>query len=374
MVALMATRPATMRALALRGRCGFASARLWSPSDLTLFAESPWAAWLERLVREEPSHDLAAARDPPDAFSELLGRKGADAEEAVLIASRRLGHRIIDLSDVGGPLHTRVDATVSAIAEHPDIIYQAPLQGGGFYGVADFLVRVPGRDVEYMVWDAKLGRRARPSQVLQLCCYSEMLALLQPAPPEWAGLVLGGRTPLPLRLASYAALYRHVRGRFLATQAAFDASRLPEPPAPTDNAGRWSGLAAAELEQKDDLRLVAGLGRRQATRLRAAGVPTACALVEIEPGRSVPGISAGVLQRLRRQARLQRQAHHTPDEPPPFEVLPGAARWGGALAALPPPDDADVFFDLEGFPCLSWNRTGRRASAGTEPSPSRRCF
>ena len=211
-----------------------ARGRLWSPSDLTLYAESPWAAWFERLSREEPSHRLVGACDPTDAFSDLLGRKGAEAEAAVLHASHRMGQSIIDLSAVRGPLGARVEATARAIAEEPDIIYQAPLLGGGFYGIADFLVRLPRADeyhpAQYMVWDAKLGSRARPSQVLQLCCYSEMLERLQGGAPEWAGLILGGNRPLTLRLDSYSALYRHMRGRFLESQAPHHQSRANSHP------------------------------------------------------------------------------------------------------------------------------------------------
>lgn len=103
--------------------------RLWSPSDLALFAESPWAAWLERLTREEPSHRLAASFDPPDAFSDLLGRKGIEAEVELLRRSCRMGRRVIDLSALTGTRNSKVEATVCAMAEKPDIIYQAPLQG-----------------------------------------------------------------------------------------------------------------------------------------------------------------------------------------------------------------------------------------------------
>ena len=31
----------------------------------------------------------------------------------------------------------------------------------------------------YTVWDAKLSRRERPQQILQLCCYAEMLGEIQ---------------------------------------------------------------------------------------------------------------------------------------------------------------------------------------------------
>eukprot|EP00966_Prymnesium_polylepis_P075527 1751661-Prymnesium_polylepis.1 len=287
-----------------------ATGRLWSPSDLTLYAESPWAAWLERLARDAPAHPLASASDAPDVFLEMLGRKGGESERAVLRASvQQAENRLVDLSGVRGSTAERVAATARAIAEAPAVIYQAPLSGGGFYGVADFLVRLPpssaadntaasdgAAGARYMVWDAKLGRRARSSQLLQLCCYSEMLAALQGGEAEWAGLVLGGSQPLALHLSSYTALYRRIKARFLDAQRSFDATSMPEVPGPGGSSGRWSELAAKELLGRDDLRLVAGLGTRQATRLRAAGIDTATALAECVGAPAVSGVSPPVVR------------------------------------------------------------------------------
>ena len=222
----LARRSTEPRALAGGGAVGGASVnKLWSPSDLTVFAESPWVSWLERLAREAPSHPLVAEVDPPDAFLQMLGRKGVESETAVLRALESQGRTIVDLSSVvGGAPASRVAATAAALADAPDVIYQAPLSSSaGFFGVADFLVRIDaaaaaqdapsGASAQYMIWDAKLARAPRPSQALQLCCYAEMLSELQGAPVERVGLILGA-TPLVLRVASYASLYRRTRDRF----------------------------------------------------------------------------------------------------------------------------------------------------------------
>ena len=122
--------------------------RLWSPSDLTTYAESPWVSWLERLAREQPSNPLVQFADESDSFLELLGRKGEESEAAVLAALRSQdgGHDLIDLSSVRGSPEERVAATAEALSQRPSIIYQAPLMGGGFFGVADFLVRIGSGD------------------------------------------------------------------------------------------------------------------------------------------------------------------------------------------------------------------------------------
>ena len=60
----------------------------------------------------------------------------------------------------------------------------------GFRGTADFLVRIDhgsagdgSSSYGYQVWDAKLSKQAKPSHVLQLCAYQEMVERLWP-PPE----------------------------------------------------------------------------------------------------------------------------------------------------------------------------------------------
>lgn len=218
-----------------------ATTRLWSPSELVQFTESPWASWLERLSRDHPEHEWASRADPPDQMLEMLARKGHQAEGAVL---RDLfldrGLRLVDLSGQKGTAAERAEATAAAMREGVDVIYQAPLLKPPFYGVADFVIRAdleaawasqaeaPGMTAPnvaapsgtasvpngalapveasgatslYTVWDAKLSRRERPGQLLQLCCYAEMLGDFQGGVvPEAVALLLGGRSPQLLRV------------------------------------------------------------------------------------------------------------------------------------------------------------------------------
>lgn len=56
--------------------------RLYSnPSDLMLFVNSPFAAWMERLAREQPSHPVILIAPPEqDAMMSMLAAKGQEAE------------------------------------------------------------------------------------------------------------------------------------------------------------------------------------------------------------------------------------------------------------------------------------------------------
>src|SRR3982750_2279596 len=78
--------------------------------------------------------------------------------------------------------------TVEAMRAGHHVIYQAPLSGAGWHGLADFLGRVPNPvgeqpnelgDYHYEVVDTKLSQEARGSAILQLCVYSEIVSRLQ---------------------------------------------------------------------------------------------------------------------------------------------------------------------------------------------------
>ena len=89
------------------------------------------------------------------------------------------------------------------------------------------------------------------------------------------------------------------------------------------------------------------LSREQVRKLATVGVTTMAGLGATADDLVVPGIGSGPLHRLQVQARLQvrgRDDGSIPVEP----VAPVEAERG--LAALPPPDPGDLFYDIEGDP------------------------
>ena len=113
------------------------------------------------------------------------------------------------------------EATLVAMREGADVIYQAVLFEGRCLGYADFLRRVEQPSElgpwSYEVWDTKLARHAKASAVLQLSMYSEIVKALQGRAPEEMHLALGGvmREKISLRVADYAAYYRSVAHDFV---------------------------------------------------------------------------------------------------------------------------------------------------------------
>ena len=233
------------------------------------------------------------------------------------------------------------------------VIYQAHLVAGGWGGYPDFLFRCPGGDCRcrgwhYTPWDTKLARSAKPGHLIQLCAYADMLKALRGVLPSELVFVLGHGEERPYPTGHFFHYYRRLRRAFADFQAAWDRSRPPEPG--LDRTwGRWEKTAEALLERSDHLSRVANITRGQIGRLEEAGIATLGALAECEAGRRVSKVSDQVFERLRAQARLQRDSHghpqplwqHRPEDP-------NEPRRG--LALLPPASDGDVFFDMEGFP------------------------
>mgnify|MGYP003312890353 CR=1 FL=1 len=215
------------------------------------------------------------------------------------------------------------------------------------------------------------SRRAAPNHVMQLCCYAELLGE-NGRRIDAAGLVLGGGDPLrpsDIPLNQYGASWRRLRHRFLDFAAAadaaaddpFDAAAAPAPRGDVarDAHGRWGGLAARLLADKDDLHAgVAGISRKQAAALRKAGLDTCSRLADLEPRRArVPGVRPDALKRLVAQARLAKDnASSTPWAPLP---LPGdladlvdPRRAAAKPCPVPAAHALDCYFDLEGDPFL----------------------
>jgi uncharacterized protein len=321
----------------------FKGSPIFSPSDLITFMESEYASWMDRLYLEFPDK-VQPDKDTPE--DRILQAKGEEHERAFLRELAEAGRDVCDLKNEADP-----NAAFEAMKAGREIIYQARLASGCFAGIADFLVRVEGHSVlgnhYYEAWDTKLARKPKPYFVIQLCCYSELLAEMQHRLPEEFQVVLGTKEERRFRTEDYFYYYRQLKLGFLEQQEGFDPKTPPEIPGP-NNLGRWSEHATKILEGRDDLTLIAGIRSTQVQKLRNTGINTARGLAET-PREGIPGITPPAFERLRTQARLQIESKGQPQ--PRYQILkpdPLNPRLG--LATLPPASPADIFFDIEGFP------------------------
>ena len=194
---------------------------------LTQLERAALAGLVKRPMRHDPELDIIRKRgfEHEQRFLAELRARAGDIVEIALDGS---------IEDRGDQLRAAAAATDAAMADGPDVIFQATFFDGTWRGHADFLLRVEAPDrpsrwgpYHYEVADTKLARHVKASAVLQICSYVDQLERLQGVRPEWMHVALGGsaRAVERLRVDDYMAYYRIARDRFL--------RRWPATPAPS---------------------------------------------------------------------------------------------------------------------------------------------
>lgn len=325
---------------------------IYSPSDLTRYMESPFASWMDRLALD--NENIKELKDPEDALMSRLAQKGYEHEDLQESAFLNSGKQVVKITSKG---QQALDDTVQAMNDGVDVIVQAYLQLDQFSGYADFLVKVPGAsnlgDYHYEVWDTKLAGSVKPKFLMQLCCYAEMLQVIQGVLPKTITVALGNNEKETFETVLYFAYYQQLKKQFLAAQSNFDPNSRPDP---FDSYSylNWSQYASRLLEESDHVSLVANIRRSQVQKLEKAGITTLSQLATSSLT-EVPKLSREVFTRLKKQAKLQIDSHGL--EQPKYEVLTenfeqdSNAELTG-LSSLPPHSPYDVFFDIEGFPLV----------------------
>ena len=135
---------------------------IFSPSDLTLYMDSPFASWMEHYVILYP--ETTPEPDQPDLMMGLLQAKGNEQATLAELTSKGLSIENLYKSE------NTIESTINAMRTGVDIIYQARLAKLPFHGRADFLVKVAGAsilgDYHYEIWDTKLSKTVKPNFVL----------------------------------------------------------------------------------------------------------------------------------------------------------------------------------------------------------------
>src|SRR5215831_18411286 len=153
-----------------------------SATDLSLFLG----------CRHRTSLDMSAAlglRAAPawiDPVAQLLQERGLDHERRYAEELRAQGLSVSDISEQFGD--DAVASSIAAMTSGVEVILQAALRDGRWFGRPDVLRRIEKPSGlgawSYEVFDTKLAKETRGGTVLQLTLYSEMLGRLQGFVPE----------------------------------------------------------------------------------------------------------------------------------------------------------------------------------------------
>ena len=329
---------------------------IFSASDINNFLACEHVSALEFEVAEH-------GRPKPEGTNEqaeILSRLGEAHERAHLERLRATGVDIFEI-DRGSGIEHAAGETAQVMRKGVPVIYQAAFKDGDWIGYADFLRRIERPSSlgtwQYEVLDTKLARQSEPYFLLQLCYYSEQVALIQGCMPSHAFLILGDGHEYRFATSDFFAYYRHVKGRFEAFVGAQRSGEHATYPVPNPHCSLcvWDAACTKRRVDDDHLSLVANVTRLQTERLNASGIGTLAALARATADDRPRTIAVTTFERITRQARLQfeqRTALATGiADPYKYELLepaqPPAVR---GLGLLPAPSTGDVFFDMEGDP------------------------
>jgi predicted RecB family nuclease len=170
----------------------------------------------------------------PDAW--VLQQRGLEHENAYIQHLKAQGLSVVNFREFGED-GSAFEKTCAAIRTGADVIVQAALSEGDWFGRADVFRKVafPSKlgNWSYEIYDCKLAQETKASTILQLSLYSELLAGIQGKWPEFMHVVPpnGGFTPESYRVFDFAAYYRYVKRRLQRAVENHDngADSYPEP-------------------------------------------------------------------------------------------------------------------------------------------------
>ncbi|MEI7466204.1 MAG: nuclease, partial [Burkholderiales bacterium] len=151
---------------------------LYSASDVVHFLDCEHLTSLDLRAFNE---DLQKAKDDEQAI--LIQEKGNLHENAFVEVLKARHASFIDIAKTSDQRQGKADATLKAMREGIEIIFQATFLQGELLGHADFLRRVETPSslgsYSYEVLDTKLARSIKAKFVVQLAFYSDLLANVQ---------------------------------------------------------------------------------------------------------------------------------------------------------------------------------------------------
>ncbi len=234
-----------------------------APTDLSNFLSCRHLSTLDlRVARGEVERP-----ERYDPVLEDLRARGLAHERAYLERLRAEGLTIAGVGETGDDVSVySAEATLAAMREGVDVVYQATLEDDIWSGRVDFLRRV---DVpsdlggwSYEPFNTKLARETKAGTILQLCVYAYLLEKAQGIRPASMHVVTPatGFEPTSYRVDDFGAYYRLLE-RDIDQFLAGPGETYPEMVSHCDYCGWWS---ECEVRRRGDDHLcyVAGVPYR----------------------------------------------------------------------------------------------------------------
>ena len=215
----------------------------YTPQDVVLFRESPFACWMERLTLENPDHGI-----PPDIHSGE-SPDTVERQDDIVETLRAEGRDVVRIdADQDEPM--RRASTLEAMRSGADFIVNGLLALGPLSGSVNLMMRTSGYselgDFLYVPCDTQT--KTTLHSAFRLCFMADLLHSLQGQLPPQMLIIRGGADVVPLQTEDHIYYYRAVKQRFMAAMRSFRKHRMPDP-AESSHFGRWSECANEVLKQ-----------------------------------------------------------------------------------------------------------------------------
>ena len=349
----------------------------FSPSDIVRFFESEFASYMdhfEKVISEEMQKELGVHRDPPDQLLDLIRNMGNQHEEDIIHKMEKTDF-VLRIEKDKQNREASIKQTLLAMNKGEEKIYQAAMGNDTIFGYADLLVKKKGNsnlgDYHYIPYDFKIARHPKPTALIQLCCYCDILKSIQGVLPSVFVVVTKDETPHFFKTNGFFYFYKFLKGIFLRYHSDFLKTSIPIPDKMAEHRA-WSIFARKRLHVLDDISLVAGIRSAHCIILRRAGIKKLSELPKHKTDdSSIKGIPKATLEFLKDQAGIQLAS--IGKEKPEFKVLSHTGERKG-LEMFPPAHPADIFFDMEGYPLLGSNGLEYLYGNAINEDPGYICF
>ncbi len=325
---------------------------IYSATDLSNFLECEHLTAMDRINLDHPMKKSVV-----DEMGSLMQEKGIAHEKNYVDRLKKKHKSFVDINEIAKNNESKAPATLEAMKDGVEIIYQAALNEGNLGGFSDFLRRVDRPSglgkFSYEVVDAKLAYSGKSKFLIQLAFYSDLVTGIQKLQPHKMHLVLGNGTEQSYRVSDYFHYYQKLKARFFDSVSNPTANETYPNPCGHCDYCQWNDLCKERRIKDDHLSLVANISRLQIKRLNGVGIQTLEQLANSKdkPTKLKLKIQDSSFKRLNHQASLQFRARESGKRI--FELLDEQEDREEGLRGftrLPKPHSGDLFFDMEGNP------------------------
>ena len=216
----------------------------YTPDDLALFRESPFALWMERLTLENPDHGILPDLHPGDPAHTEQQRNN-------IVETLRAEGRQVALIDSEFDESERRVATLAAMRDGADFIVNGQLAVDALSGSANLLMRTSGYSElgDFLYIPCETQTRNHFHSAFRLSFAANLLHSLQGQLPPQMLVIRDGAELVPLQTEDHIYYYLAVQKRFFHAMKTFRKHRMPDP-VESSHFGRWSACASEVLKQR----------------------------------------------------------------------------------------------------------------------------